>query len=142
MLPVGLITLDHSARKGPMFENADLIHQYTRADAIRDGVLIDVTPTAREAGFKFPVALTATVWEKCVAVPPGVVCQDEGGRLWDILWMLKCAIGRSNGSEILFSLHVRNDNRDRTLPLVRLKAICGPGDDAEPVITVMLPNED
>ena len=33
-----------------MFENAELIHRYTRADAIRDGVLIDVSATAREAG--------------------------------------------------------------------------------------------
>ena len=47
-----------------MFENADLIHQYTRADAIRDGALIDVSATAREAGFKFPVALTAAVWTR------------------------------------------------------------------------------
>jgi hypothetical protein len=27
-------------------------------------------------------------------------------------------------------------------PLVRLKAVCGPGDQGEPVITVMMPNED
>jgi hypothetical protein len=31
---------------------------------------------------------------------------------------------------------------DRTLPLVRLKALCGPGDQGEPVVTVMLPDED
>jgi hypothetical protein len=31
----------------------------TRADALRDGVLIDVTATAREAGLRWPVALTA-----------------------------------------------------------------------------------
>ena len=37
-----------------MFENADLIHRYTRADATRDGVLIDVSATATEAGFKYP----------------------------------------------------------------------------------------
>jgi hypothetical protein len=30
-----------------MFENADLIHRYTRADAIRDGVLIDVSRPLR-----------------------------------------------------------------------------------------------
>jgi hypothetical protein len=47
-----------------MFDNADLIHRYSRADAIRDGVLIDVTPTAREAGFRFPVALTSAAWER------------------------------------------------------------------------------
>jgi hypothetical protein len=27
-------------------------------------------------------------------------------------------------------------------PLVRLKALCGPGDQGEPVVTVMLPDED
>jgi hypothetical protein len=30
-----------------MFEDADLIHRYSRADAIRDGVLIDVSATAK-----------------------------------------------------------------------------------------------
>jgi hypothetical protein len=44
-------------------------------------VLIDVSKTAREAGFKYPVALTAAAWAKCVEVPPGVPCQDERGRL-------------------------------------------------------------
>jgi hypothetical protein len=38
-----------------MFE---LIHRYSRADAIRDGVLIDVSETARAAGIRYPVALT------------------------------------------------------------------------------------
>jgi hypothetical protein len=40
-----------------MFENADLIHAYTRANAIADGTLIDVSEVTREAGFRFPVAL-------------------------------------------------------------------------------------
>ena len=75
-----------------LFEDADLIHSYSRADAIRDGVLIDVTQTAKEAGFKFPVALTAAVQAKYVVVPPGVECQDEMGRLWDVLTMLRFAI--------------------------------------------------
>ena len=42
-----------------MFEEADLIHSYTRADALRDGFLIDVTATAAEAGICWPVALLA-----------------------------------------------------------------------------------
>jgi hypothetical protein len=125
-----------------MFENADLIHRYSRADAIRDGVLIDVSQTSAEAGFKYPVALTAAPWAKCVAVPPGVECQDEAGRLWDVLWLLRCAVGRSAGAEVRFGVHVRNDNRDRTPPLVRLKALCGPDDDGSPCITVLLPDED
>src|SRR5215471_13075661 len=78
-----------------MFENADLIHRYTRAEAVRDGVPIDVSETAREAGVRWPVALTAAAWERCVTVPPGVVCQDEAGRLWDVVYLLRCAIRRS-----------------------------------------------
>jgi hypothetical protein len=114
-----------------MFEKEDLIHAYARADALRDGVLIDLSATAREAGIRWPVALTCAAWERCVSVPPGVACQDEAGRLWDVLWMLRCAIGGSRGGagEVRFGVHVRNDNRDRTPPLVRLKAVCGPGDD-------------
>jgi hypothetical protein len=69
-----------------MFEEADLIHRYTRADALRDGVLIDVSPTAREAGIRYSVALTRAAWERWVRVPPGVACQDEAGRLWDVVW--------------------------------------------------------
>jgi hypothetical protein len=49
---------------------------------------------------------------------------------------------RSNGPEVRFGVHVRNDNRERTPPLVRLKGLCGPGDDGEPVITVMMVGED
>jgi hypothetical protein len=126
------------------FEEADLVHRYTRADAIRDGVLIDVSPTAREAGFKVPVALTAAAWAKCVAVTPGVLCQDEAGRLWDVLTMLRLAArGPGAGaSEVRFAVHVRSDNRERTPPLVRLKAVCGPGDDGEPALTVMTTDED
>ena len=80
-----------------MFEEADLIYRYTRAEAVADGVLIDVSPVAREAGITYPVALTCAAWDRCVAVPPGVECQDEAGRLWDVLWVLRPAIGRSGG---------------------------------------------
>jgi hypothetical protein len=126
-----------------MFENADLICRYTRAQAIADGVLVDVSVTAKEAGIRWPVALTRAVWARCVSVPPGVLCQDEAGRLWDVAWLLRLAIGRSDGgSEVRFGVHVRNDNRERTPPLVRLKAVCGPGDEGEPVITVMMADEE
>jgi hypothetical protein len=89
------------------------------------------------------VALTRAAWARCVTVPPGVECQDEAGRLWDVLYLLRLAIGRSDGGpEVRFGVHVREDNRERTPPLVRLKAVCGPGDQGEPVITVMMSDED
>ena len=123
------------------WDGADVIYAYTRAQALEDGVLVDVSDMAKEAGIKFPVALTSTVWGQYVEVPEGVNCQDLGGRLWDILWMLRLA-AKKGGDTLLFQLHVRNDNSDRTPPLVTLKAVCGPGDQGEPVITIMLPDED
>ena len=63
----------------------EVIFSYTRAQAIADGVLMDVSELAQESGFRFPVAVTAGVWAECVAVPDGVEGQDETGRLWDVL---------------------------------------------------------
>jgi hypothetical protein len=125
------------------FCDAEVIHSYSRAQAIEDGVLVDVSEVAREAGIKFPVAITRAVFEKCVAIPKGVRLQDEKGRLWDVVYMLSDACRRSRSTDLIhYQLHVRNDNRDRTPPLVQLKAVCGPGDTMAPVITVMLPDED
>ena len=46
-----------------MFE---LIYSYSRKQAIEDGVLVDVSEMAKEAGFKFPVAMTNTVWTELI----------------------------------------------------------------------------
>jgi hypothetical protein len=89
------------------------------------------------------VALTCAAWECCVAVTPGVACQDEARRLWEVVWLLACAIRRGgSGLEVRYGVHVRNYNQEGMFPQVRLKAVCGPGDQAESVVTVMLPEED
>jgi hypothetical protein len=118
-----------------------VISRYSREDALEDGMLVDVTDTAREAGFTIPVAMTAGVWERYVTIPKGVRCQDEDGRLWDILWMAFNAARRNgNSSEISFTVYVRNDNR---APRPRqLKCHVGGGDHGEPVITICLAGED
>jgi len=118
-----------------------IIHAYTRADAIADGFLIDVTNMAIEAGFRYPVALTETVWNTCVEVDPGCTHQDEQGRLWDVLMLLRFAICRDTDTSIVsFRIHHADGAGRKTE--TSLKAICGPGDTAEPVITIMLPDED
>ena len=125
-----------------MFDDAGVGFSYSRKQAIADGVLIDVTATAREAGVRSPVALTAAAWERSVAVPPGVECQDEAGRLWDVLNLLRLAVRRTEGDRLTFGVQVRNDNRECNPPQMRLKAVCGPGGEPAPVITIMLPDED
>jgi len=119
----------------------EVISSYTRAEAVADGLLIDVTGIAKEAGITYPTALTTAVWSQCVAVPEMQPWQDEPGRLWDVVWMLRHALGRStNGIELPFAVYLQND-KFGPQP-VRLKAVCGPGDQGEPVITVLFPNED
>ena len=116
----------------------------TRAQAVADGVQVEVTKTAAEAGIKFPVFLTRSVFDSFVTVPPGVTGQDEAGRLWDIVWMLRFAIlrARAGVQRIPVALYVRNDNR--AARLIKLIATCGPLDldDPQPAITVMMPDED
>lgn len=118
-----------------------VIHSYSRAEALKDGALVDVTSMAREAGFQIPVALTRAVWESYVTVPPKVVAQDESGRLWDILWMASLAARcNRNAGEVRFTVSVRNDNR---LPRPRrLKCVVDSGDEGEAVITILLSGKD
>ena len=57
--------------------------------------------------------------------------------------MLRIAIQRTaRGKNTVFmELHVRNDNREEMPRIVSLKAIFGPGNEGEPVITLMEINE-
>ncbi len=125
------------------FEDAPVIHRYTRAQAIEDGTLVDLTEWARETGFAIPVACTAAVWNQYVVPPDGTeeLGQSERGRAHDLLWMLYNAVRRGDGGDrVSFQvIFLQALGRRRT---VSLNAVCGPGDQREPVITVMRPDED
>jgi hypothetical protein len=126
-------------------ENENIIFIYSRREALEDGIQVDVSKTAKEAGIKFPVFLTRSVFEQFVSVPPGVTCQDEAGRLWDVVQMLRYAIRRGSAdmARLPFELYVRNSNEESP-ELVQLMAECAPldFDDPRPAITIMLPDED
>ena len=128
---------------GSPFDDAPIIFRYTRADAIADGVLIDLSEWAKESGFRFPVACTNAVWEQYIVPPPRTVDsgQSERGRAHDLLHMLLLAIRKSGGGDQLHFtvMFLQTPKRHET---VTLKSVCGPGDTGEPVITVMLTDED
>ena len=104
---------------------------------------------AREAGFRWPLAIMADAWADCVAWDDAdserQIHQDQSGRLWDVLFMAAYA-ARANanaGRELLFELYrVPRDGHATEAELTKLKLVVGPGDGAEPVITILLPNED
>jgi hypothetical protein len=123
-------------------EENEIISTYTRAEAIKDGTLIDVTAQAKEAGIRIPTAVTRAVWSDYVALTSAAVQVGNNieGRLWDILWVFRrAALHMPNRSELPFQLFVVTDHRKPSL--VTLKALVGPGDNGKPVITIMLPGE-
>jgi len=127
----------------------EVISTYTRAQAIEDGVLIDTGSMAQEAGFKWPVAVTSAAWADCIAWTEDdsdkQAYQDQSGRLWDVLFMASHAIrqGSGSGNRMLFKLYrVRRDGYSKEAIPATLKLIVGPGDQGEPVITILLPDED
>lgn len=128
-----------------MFSEFDVISIYTRAEAIEDGFLVAVEDSLlQEAGFKFPVAIQHDVWDLYVKWDKEddskQTYQDQIGRLWDLLMMLKLGIRLSKDSSSLkFMLFViPRDGKSKKPKKVILYSSCHAGDDFEPVITVSM----
>jgi len=128
----------------------EVIAAYSRTDAIADGALIDVTEAAAARGFKVPVALTRAVYADCVQWTAAdterkKLYQQEDGRLADVLSMARIAI-RTNHRDVqrvVFRVcRVPNAGKSRDAQTIKLAMTIGPGDDLEPVITIMRPEED
>lgn len=124
-----------------------IIYGYSRAQAIADGVLVDVSAMAREAGFSVPVAMTSAAWADFVEWSDQdssrQTHQDESGRLWDVLWMSHLAARRAQGGTVAVQFYRVPRGGKRRMPRkTTLHMNIGPGDAAEPVITLMLPGED
>lgn len=122
----------------------EVISSYSREEALADGVLVDVSEMAKEAGIKFPVAMTSKLYHEIIVPDPRAVegmGQSVEGRLWDALSMLRFAIkGGQGGSDVRYQCYFIMKAKQKRL--IELKALCHPGDDMEPVITIMLPEED
>lgn len=118
-----------------------IISSYSRAEALADGWLVDITEHARAAKFQYPTAVTATVWKSCVEVDDDDRTRSEPVRLWNLLWYLHRAIRFMHSSCDRATFTMTVVRRDGTPELVELLAMCGPGDDGAPVLTIMAPDE-
>lgn len=116
------------------FEGAEIISSYSRAQAIEDGMLVDISEMAREAGFKFPTVLTQAVFAVCTP-PKGNRIQSFAGRAWDVLTMAGYAMRRYQGKDrapFVVKIGAKNHH---------MLVHCGPGDDAAPVLTIGFPSD-
>src|SRR5437764_1000390 len=86
----------------PLFTPADLVHAYTRAQAIADGTLVDLTAedairtraVVRENGIRYPLAVTRAVFGRVIALTPAAerAGNDVEGRTHDLAGMLARAV--------------------------------------------------
>ena len=56
-----------------------------------------------------------------------------------MLWMSRCTCRKINESAVIFQVIIQGAGRSK---YHAFKLNVGPGDDGEPVITIMLPGED
>lgn len=124
-----------------------VIYAYTRAQAIADGVLVDVTETAEEVGFKLPVAITEAL-HNCLTPTKAdqAIGQDYDGRLWDVIWLAAFTIKLADpGTDtVSFTVELQEVDVKSGQPKkvdLRLRAVCGPGDEGEPVVTIGFPED-
>jgi len=127
-------------------EDADVVYCYTRAQALDDGVLVDVSGLAWEAGFRYPTAITADLHARLEPDEQEQSCgQSYDGRLWDVLWMARCTMlgeRHKGGSQAAFDVIVADyDPHSQGLvqTILDLWVVVGPGDSFEPVITIGFP---
>ena len=122
---------------------------YSRSDALADGVLIEADPAmCKEAGIRIPVAISDHLWSVVnpdnIETMPG---QSLSGRLWDLLWMFRISVGsrKGQGSDRLtykVLMQLRREGCPVRVEEFQVLAVCGPGDQGEPVITLMFPEDD
>ena len=117
----------------------ETIYSYSRAQAIEDGVLVDLSQAdSIRQHWKYPFACTSAVWaiiEEALEKPG----RDVSGICHDISTMAKLAIQNAqdphDADQTRFDVIITGKKHG-------LKLHIGPGDTAAPVLTLMLPYED
>lgn len=116
-----------------------VIDAYSRARALKNGELMDVTREAKEVGIDYPMAITSAVWRWISREA------DPGKEIAAMRFFILMNIAASNVRGLSLS---SNDNErrfevawelpDGVLEVARFKVVCGSGDNSEMVVTILL----
>ena len=122
----------------------NVVYSYSREQALADGVLVDVTETAKSLGFKVHTAVSATLYHGYVEPPDGIAGegQSTAGRLHDLLFLVLCSAKKSSPGADRATVRVAFLMKPGRTVTVNVIAHIGPGDHGEPVLTLMLPEDD
>ncbi|MBA4406568.1 hypothetical protein C0389_04780 [bacterium] len=117
----------------------NVIFSYTAQEAMEDGSLFDVSDIAKEAGFNYPVRITAGVKDLITPSQESAqLGQSYEGRLWDVLTIARIAIKNSKEDyftsfEVIFQDGPKNKKKQKMY--AALDGTSGPA------IHIILPSE-
>ncbi|WP_054943583.1 DUF6573 family protein [Paenibacillus ihuae] len=122
-------------------QNDKLLSQYSRAEAIGDGLLVDITTWTKRGGITYPVALSRSVWLEIIEPDESAkaACESLMGRLGRFVLSLRNEMIKGEGDRIDFQVTFSVDGHPKDFSLY---AMLHPGDNFEPVITVMEQDEE
>lgn len=125
---------------GHPFTGAPIIHAYSRAQAIDDGVLVDLTFMAQNRGYRWPVACTDRLWQTLISVGDDPDTTDHAilerriGQVLNCLLMAIKAAGPERSDYVAFTILTDAGN-------AKAWASCHPDDDGDPCLTIMMQGE-
>jgi hypothetical protein len=113
-----------------------------RQEAIQSGILIDVTPTARELGLTFPVTITKPLWDIGIVTNQSLSQEEQSGRLRDVLMAFRLRLASLATISPLIDFPALLTMPPSTVPQpVPLFAIIQPDAGNQANVTLLLPNE-
>ncbi|MDD3856772.1 MAG: helix-turn-helix domain-containing protein [Methanoculleus sp.] len=108
-----------------------------RQDAIDDGDLVEITRMGRDIGIMIPLAVSARAAQSMVPFP-NIPQETVTENLWDTLHAFRAKARTTTEEEFEFQVSLYQNG---IVPTLTFKAAVSPGDGGEPVITIMLPDE-
>jgi len=110
-----------------MFDDFELIFSYSRAQAIEDGVLLDITDAAKRSDFLLPTVISSNLLNQIDAENQLPVLLATFHDKWKF---------RPTDDDMMTTQTLSKTGR-----LLTVHLHIGPGDDGEPVLTMMLPED-
>ena len=110
--------------------------------AIEAGVLIDVTPTARQLGISFPITITKPLWEGGITAHQTLSEEDIARRLRDVLIAFRLRLSSLVTVSPLIDFPALLVIPPSTTPQpIALLALVQPNKEHQATVTLLLPNE-
>lgn len=140
--PASSVPLGQAERSDSELEQHSLPTKIPFQQAIETGALIDVTPTAKQLGLSFPVAVTKPLWEVGIAPIKTLTQEEQSARLRDVLMAFRLRLATQPSISPLIDFPALLAFPPSTVPQpIPLFALIQPDEENRAMVTLLLPNE-